>query len=280
MKQLPHISSLLYGQPWAILPAVHAEYGSLYRAYLSGTLPPAPEALAAKGDACYGVSYEADHGRGIAIVHMAGAIMKRAPDTMCGPAVIDLTAFDALLDEAAADPSIHTLVLEICSPGGMMIGLEETSARLREISAGGMRVVAFADYQLCSAAYYLACACDEIYVSPSAAIGSIGVYCAGLDDSRAWEMEGLELVLAKSGSLKAMGHPGKAWTDEERQWLQDQADRAGADFRTWVTSRRGAVPEAAMQGQFFYAREAHPSLHDGFYHRLSDLLADLMTVAV
>lgn len=27
MKQLPHISGLLYGTPWAILPETHAELG-------------------------------------------------------------------------------------------------------------------------------------------------------------------------------------------------------------------------------------------------------------
>jgi ClpP class serine protease len=278
MKQLPHISSLLYGQAWAILPAVHAEYGALYRSYLAGTLT-APAALAEKGEACYGVSYQANHSEGIALVNLSGVIMKRAPEILCGPPVIDLSALDGLLDEIAADTLIETVIFEINTPGGMMIGLEETCSRMRELSAQGIRTIAYADYQMCSGGYYLAAACDEIYCAPSAAIGSIGTYCAALDDSRAWEFEGLELVLAKSGNLKAMGHPGKAWTPEEREWLEAMATKAGADFRGWVTSRRGDVPAEAMQGQWFAAKEAAPALIDGLYRDLPALLADLMQAA-
>jgi signal peptide peptidase SppA len=278
MKQLPHISSLLYGQAWAILPEVHAEYGLLYRNYLAGTLT-VPAALAEKGEACYGVSYQANHSQGIAIVTMSGVIMKRAPEMLCGPPVIDLAALDGLLDEISADTLIETVVFAIQSPGGMMIGLEETCSRMRELSTQGIRTIAYADYQMCSAGYYLGAACDEIYCAPSAFIGSIGVYCAGLDDSRAWEMEGLELVLARSGKLKAMGHPGKAWTSEEREWLDNMAGECGTEFRQWVTSRRGNVPEEAMQGQCFAAKKADPSLIDGIYRDLPALLADLMQAA-
>ncbi|MES2923695.1 MAG: S49 family peptidase [Verrucomicrobiota bacterium] len=278
MKQLPQISSLLYGQAWAILPAVHAEFGALYRNYLAGTLT-APVAIAEKGEACYGISYQANHSQGIAIVSMSGVIMKRAPNMLCGPPVIDLSALDGLLDEIAADSLIETAVFDINSPGGMMIGIAETCERMRELSAQGIRTIAYADYQMCSAGYYLACACDEIYCAPSAAIGSIGVYCAGLDDSRAWEMEGLELVLAKSGNLKAMGHPGKAWSPDERAWLQGMAENCGTQFRDWVTDRRGDVPEEAMQGQWYPAKEAAPALHDGLYRDLPALLADIMQPA-
>jgi signal peptide peptidase SppA len=281
MKQLPHIASLLYGQPWAILPAVHAEFGMLYRNYVTGNLPLAaiPAALEKSGEACHGINYQADHASGIALVSMSGAIVKRAPDTLCGPPTIDLTAFDALLDDIAADSLISTLILDLNSPGGMMIGLQETAGRLRELSAQGIRTIAYTDYQMCSAAYYLAAACDEIYCAPTAIIGSIGVYCAGLDDSRAWEMEGMELILAKSGNLKAMGHPGKAWSAEERQWLQTMADSSGAEFRNWVTSRRGAVPEEAMQGQYYFAQYAAPALLDGLYRDIPALLADLLRPA-
>lgn len=278
MKQLPHISAALYGTPWAILPQTHIELGLLYHHYLRGTLP-VPGAIAPAGEACHGVSWIADHASGIAILTLSGVICKRAPEMMCGPPMVDLAKLDAVLDEVAGDPMISTVVFDWDSPGGVAIGLVETSARMRDL-ARDKRLVAYTDVQMCSAAYWLATAADEIYCAPTAIIGSIGCYCAGLDDSRAWEMEGLELVLAKSGNLKALGHPGKAWTADERAWLQDMADKGGAEFRQQVTSRRGAVPDEAMQGQYFYARDAHPSLVDGYYNDLPALLADLMTAAV
>lgn len=273
MKQLPQISSILYGQPWGILPQNHIELAALYRSYLQGTLQ--PQAISESGSASYGVEWEADHGTGIAIVSLTGVVTKKAPPMLCGPKLVDLASVDRVLDELDQDSGIRTVVLDFNSPGGVMIGLEETASRMREL-AQSKRLIAYTDIQMCSAAYHLAAACDEIYCAPSAVIGSIGVYCAGLDDSRAWELEGLELILAKSGTLKAMGHPGKAWSEEERQWLQDCADRGGVEFRSHVRERRGDVPDEAMQGQWLFAKEADPSLHDGLYRDLPELISELI----
>jgi len=278
MKQMPFVSAALYGMPWGILPQNHIELGQLYHAYLHGNLPPPPQAVAAEGEACHGIEWEADHAQGIAIVSLSGIIVKQAPKMLCGPRMIDLVAFDGLLDELAADASIETIVFHWNSPGGSMVGLEETAGRMRELAAE-KRLIGYSNYQCCSAAYYLNVNCDEVYAAPSSVLGSIGVYCAGLDDSRAWEMEGMELILAKSGNLKAMGHPGKAWSEEERQWLQAMADDAGLEFRNMVTSRRGAVPEDAMQGQYFFAKKAPSALVDGFYRDITELLGDIMKPA-
>lgn len=281
MKQLPHVSAALYGMPWSILPQHHAELGALYRSYLKGELPVAdtlatPKDLAESGEAGYGISFVANHAEGIAVVSLSGVITKRAPAMFCGPPLIDLARLDAVLDDIAADSLIQTVIFDIDSPGGMVIGLQETSDRIRELAnLHGKRIIFYTDLQMCSAAYYLAAAADEVYAAPSAVIGSIGTYCAGLDDSREWEMEGLELILAKSGDLKAMGHPGKKWSDEEKKWLQDKADQCGAEFRGWVTVRRPQIDAATMQGQWFFAKDA-PVLVDGYYRDLPALLADVM----
>ncbi len=159
MKQLPHISGLLYGTPWAILPASHAELGILYRSYLAGNLP-VPQNLDGQGRLSSGVSYQALPSVGVAIIHLEGIISKRTPDMLCGPQIVDLAKLDALLDEVSADALIDTLVLDINSPGGVVIGLQESSERLRELSAEGVRLVAYTDYLMASAGYYLAAACE------------------------------------------------------------------------------------------------------------------------
>ena len=279
MKQLPRISGLLYGTPWAIVPESHAELGRLYHSYLAGNLP-VPASLDGQGRLSSGVSYQSMPSFGIAILHLEGIISKRTPDMLCGPQIVDLSTVDELLDDVAADPLISTLILDFNSPGGIVIGLQETSERLRELAAQNVRLIAYTDYLMASAAYYLAAACDEIYCAPSSRIGSIGTYCAGIDDSRAWEMDGLSLVLGKSGDFKAMGHPGKAWTPEEKDFMQQAADREGDSFRAWVSSRRPGITTEAMQGQCFKAQDADPALHDGFYRDLPALLADLIQAPI
>jgi protease-4 len=276
MKQLPHVAAAIYGMPWAIRPESHAELGRLYRSYVLGALQPA--ALETSARVSSGVSYQLDRASGIAVLALEGIICKRAPDIFCGPQLVDLSRVDQVLDEVMED-NVQTLVLDINSPGGCFVGLQETADKLREV-AERVRMVAYTDYEACSAAYWIACAADEIYCAPSAVIGSIGSYIAGLDDSRAWEMEGLQLKLARSGELKALGHPGKAWTEEEMQFLERTNAVCGAEFRSWVTSRRGDVPMDLMQGQWFFGKTPEGlALHDGLRNSLKELLGELMASA-
>jgi ClpP class serine protease len=273
MKQLPLVTGLLYTAPWAILAHVHGELSGLYRNYLQGTLNPA--ALEGSGRVSSGISYQSDVASGIAILHVEGIIAKRAPDILCGPQIADLAKLDGLIEEIAADDRFHTVVLDLNSPGGCMIGLEETCAALVEL-AETKRLVAYTDFQACSAAYYIACACDEFYAAPSACIGSINTYIAAIDSHRAWEMEGFELKLYRGGELKAIGHPGKAFTAEEDKFLQDSALAATDQFHNWVRERRGAIEESALQGQWFFAKAAPAGLIDGLHPSLKSLLAMLM----
>jgi signal peptide peptidase SppA len=282
MKQLPFIAASLYCQPWAILPQNHAELGQLYRSYIAGQLGPATgiQSRAAAMDAgttylSSGISFQMDPMSGICVLNLEGVIVKRAPEMMCGPALVDLALLDGLLQELALQPGLRTLVLNINSPGGSVTGLQETAENLREL-AENVRLVAYADCLCASAGYYLAAACDEIYTAPSAMIGSIGTYVAALDDSRAWELEGLSLKLFRVGTLKAIGHPGKTWTPEEEAHLQQMADDAGAEFRGWCLSRRPGIPDAAMQGQVFFGKSAPTGLIDGLHRDIESLLAALM----
>jgi signal peptide peptidase SppA len=275
MKQLPRISNLLYCVPWAILPATHAELGALYRAYLSGNLR-GPAASDDDGEKnCGGVSWTIDRPSGLAVVELRGIVTKKDPGLLCGPRMLALAEFDDLLQSLVADAGVQTVLLDFSSPGGSVVGLEETAANILDL-AEEKRVVAYTSDEMCSAAYWLACAAGEIYAAPSAIVGSIGSYMAGVDDSREWEMEGLELKLFRSGSLKAIGLPGKKWTPEEEAYLEKLNQDCGATFRKWVTGRRGAIAPEAMQGQWFFGRSAPAGIVDGLFRDRGALIQALM----
>ena len=272
MKQLPSLSSQIYCMPWAILPPAHADLGKMYRSYLEGSLP---QALNQRGSKSSGIAYEVDHVSGIAVLALEGIIAKHSPDILCGPPVLDVAKLDELIEKLMADELIHTVVFYLNSPGGTVIGLKETAQNIRDLSEE-KRTVAYTDYQCCSAAYFLAVACDEVYSAPTAMIGSIGTYLAALDSSRAYEMEGFELKLFKVGAVKATGHPGKKWSEEEEKYLQGLADEAGGDFRSWVKSRRPEIDDSSMEGQVFFAETAPAGLIDGQHRDVARLVAVLM----
>jgi signal peptide peptidase SppA len=176
----------------------------------------------------------------------------------------DLADFDHALQIAAADPKVQTVVLAINSPGGSVTGVPESAARVAALSRT-REVHAFVDGQACSAAYYIASQADHIAAAPSACVGSIGVYMALLDETRALEMEGYRVELIKAGKYKAMGASFKPLTDEERAMLQASVTDLHQDFRSAVRNGRRAatergghqtVADSVMEGQWFDGKAA------------------------
>lgn len=273
MKQLPLIASALYCQPWCILPDTHIELGRLYRSYIEGNLP---VQLDGSKQVSSGIGYEVDSRSGVALITVEGIISKRTPDMLCGPQIADIAKLDVLLRDVQQDDSIKTLVIYLDTPGGFGIGLQETAANIRDVIASGTRVVAYTDMLCASAGYWIAAACEEVYASPSAMVGSIGTYIAAIDDSRAWEMEGVELKLFRDGEYKAMGHPGKQWTSEEESHMQERLEHHATKFKDHIRGSRTGIEDGTMQGQVFSAEDAPDGLIDGLYRDLEMLLAEEM----
>ena len=278
MKIQPLLASQIYAQPWCILPSAHAEIGKLYQQYIRGELsgeaqPLSPTNLHGAKRLSYGIAYDVSEDGKMAVIYAEGIIAKKAPDMFCGPTTIDLVVLDQLLGDVSRDPAIQTLVIYLDTPGGSVIGLEETGMNIDDVKAAGKRVVTYSDTLCASAGYRVSANCDAIYAAPSALIGSIGTYIAAIDDSRAWEMEGLKLKLFKDGDLKAVGHPGKEWTADEEAWMQSWCDEAAVDFKAHVRAHRPALSEEAMQGQVHTAKHAPEGLVDGLYRDLASCIA-------
>lgn len=270
-----HILSKFYYEPWAIRPDAHATIGRALHARLHSPR------------ASWGPENDEEPDReapeleifgGIAIVPIHGILGKNLSQLEMACGGCDYSAVSRMVDQAAADPLVHTIILDLDTPGGMIVGMAETAARIAA-AREEKTVLAWCEAQCCSAGYRLAIEASEIYCTPSAIIGSIGTYSAGIDESRAWENEGYKLELFRSGNLKAIGIPGKAWTDEERAYMQAQVDRSGAAFRAAVSARRPGVTEDTMQGQWFDGDEAATRrLADSTLLRMEDLLAAILAL--
>ena len=78
------------------------------------------------------------------------------------------------MDEAANDPAVRAVVLEISSPGGEVTASEDLYfevLRLRDSKP----VVAAVNEIAASGAYYIASAAEQIYAKPGSMVGNIGV---------------------------------------------------------------------------------------------------------
>lgn len=261
MKTQPLIAAALFGQPWSITPDAYENLAGLYRAYLQGNLPMAPDHAPEERDEETTAPWVLLP-NGVGVIGVGGVMVKHAVRDICGPQLTAYSDLDRSL-MTLAEKGARQIFLNFNTPGGQSIGLVESAARIEAIRAAGIEVYAYTDELCCSAGYWLASACSEVWAAPSAYVGSIGVYIAGLDSSKQFEQEGLELKLFKSGELKALGHPGKKWTPEEEAHLAQQVSALGAAFRSHVMARRPRVSASEMQGQAIMAAEAVGSLVDG-----------------
>lgn len=190
-----------------------------------------------------------------AIIHIDGALDKNlsALDRISFDAT-DLNDIDRALTTVAQNKGVRNLMLSIDSPGGSFPGVPETAQRLKALSS----VVNTATYcaTCCSAAYWIGCMSDQIFVCPSSAVGSIGVYAAFLDESVQMSLLGLKMETFQSGEYKTAGAPWKPLSNDEREYLQNRVDEIGQMFRETVGAMRPNIDRSDMEAQVYLGEEA------------------------
>lgn len=278
----PRILAALRSACWAVQPATLTAVVETFGAHLRGDLRsmlPIDDA-----DAQPEEEQEIEHAaaEGIAVIRIDGIIGKHLStlETECGACDVDRIAEQVAA--ASQDDAIHTILLDIDSPGGVVTGVPELADQIREASAThGKHTIAFTDTQAASAAYWLAAACDMVACTPSAELGSVGVYMALIDESANWAAQGYKLELIKAGDLKATGMRGKPLTDPERAHLQSQVDEIYLQFTSDVQAGRGGrIDQSTLQGQTFMGRQSlELGLVDALYPSLSALQAELLELA-
>ena len=106
-----------------------------------------------------------------------------------------------------ADPVPTVVVLRICSPGGVVAGLNECVLRLQRMSKDSkIPIITYADELAASAGYALCCAGSKILAPPSAVVGSVGVISTMVSVAARDVKEGYEFRILTSGKRKADGH--------------------------------------------------------------------------
>lgn len=278
MANLTRILTALYCQPWLLPAGMHRRLCDIAQAHAAGTAHDGGIADHAH-DRAHGpragepgaewwqierYTYDGakvlenngvDFADGVAVFDVGGVIGRRFSSFLNSSGVTSVDVLTRMLRAAAADERVTAAVLDIDSPGGAVTGTPEAAAAVADL-ARTKPVVAYTGGLMASAAYWIAAPADAIYAEPSAEAGSIGVYSALLDVSRAFEMAGLKTELFKSGKYKAMGIEGIPLTDEQRALIQADVDKIGAWFRGDVRRFRGRISDETTQGQTLMADDA------------------------
>jgi signal peptide peptidase SppA len=127
-------------------------------------------------------------------------------------------------------------------------GVEELAAEIYQ-ARGQKPVVAVANSLAASASYWIAASADELVVTPSGEVGSIGVFAMHEDMSGLMEQMGVRVSLISAGKHKTETNPFEPLTDEARAALQEQVDGYYEMFVRAVARGRG-VGVADVRGGF------------------------------
>lgn len=249
----------VFGSAWAVTAEIAALGEAAYRADGAGLrllVELRQQAGVDKAEAA-AARMAARRSANVAIVPILGMVTLRGGVVGCAPTVSSLAMRDQVR-ELAADSSVHAIVLEFDSPGGEVDGTPELATAIKEARAA-KPVVAMVNSIAGSAAYWLASQADQIVVTPSGAVGSIGVYVMHKDDSKAAEAQGMKVTVISAGKYKADGVVGPM-SEEGVAYVQAQVDQMHQAFMGDVAKGRGVsiddVRKGYGQGRMVFAKAA------------------------
>lgn len=258
--------SEVYRTPWAILPEKLAAIIAVVERHELGLRLSAAdiEAIAKPGR-------PPSINGGIAVLPVFGVIVPRANLMTETSGATSAERLSAALQQAVNDPNVGAVVLDIDSPGGAVQGIDELAQSI--YSARAVKpIIAAVNHLAASAAYWIASAASEIAVSPSGEVGSIGVFAAHEDVSKASENVGVKTTLISAGKYKTEGNPYEPLSDEARASIQKRVDEYYGIFTSAVARGRGVsaatVRDGYGEGRIVGAKEA---MHLGMVDRVETM---------
>lgn len=187
--------------------------------------------------------YEPRQAAGISVLPLMGLLTQRG--SWMGSSLED---YAQMFRDAVAAANVQAIVMLIDSPGGEVSWVDELATIVRD-ARGSKPIIAVASSQMCSAAYYVGCQADEVFITPSGEGGSIGVWNAHEDWSVAYDQFGVKVTLVYAGEGKVDGNPFEPLSEDAQAEMQAEVDRYYAMFVAAVSKGR-KVPAKTIQGKW------------------------------
>lgn len=196
---------------------------------------------------------------GVAVIFASGALVHRTRfDASDSSYFLGYDKLASQLEAAVADDDVHAVLQVYDSPGGEVAGAFEYSDRIQALR-GQKPIWAMADGMAASAAYLAASAFDQIAVSTTGYLGSIGVVLRHVDLSRALANEGVQVTQIFAGAHKIDGNQFQQLPQSVQADLQAEVDSLYGMFVEAVGKSRpklGADAARATQARTYRGADA------------------------
>jgi signal peptide peptidase SppA len=260
----PNVVAAISEKPWAILPrtlavivdlvSYRARGHRLTQAEVAERIDEGRTQAAARRQAAPVLG-------SVAVLPLYGVIAPRAAqlNNVSGPSGTGCDAFAQMFRQALADPAVGSILIDADTPGGRVDGVPELADEIRA-ARGKKPIVGISNTMCGSAGYWILSQCDEVVVTPSGEVGSVGVYCAHEDLSAALEQEGVKITLISAGKFKTEGNPFEPLSEEALAAIQADVDAYYSMFVAAVAKGRGVavddVKSGFGQGRMVMAKDA------------------------
>lgn len=239
------IMQAFYGSAWAILPEKYEAIRALLELRASGGRVTEEEIKAITQAAARPSPRTAGN---VAVIPVLGTLCYRAGMMSQYSGGASVQGLQKTFRQALSDDSVKAIVFDIDSPGGEVDGIQEFGEEIFN-ARGQKKMVAVSNTLAASGAYWLATAADELVVSPSAQVGSIGVFMQHCDWSKYNENLGVVPTYISAGKYKTDGNPDQPLSDDARANMQSLVDGYYNAFVNAVARGRG-VPATDVKNGF------------------------------
>lgn len=219
------------GRPLMVHPAIGAQ---VIGAYMSG---------AVDGVAAIEEPITPTNESHVAILSITGPLVSRPMPGLCDDGPLSYEAIRDAFDRSLADPAVSAIVFRMDSPGGMVSGCFDLTDHIHA-SRGSKPILAVVDDMAYSACYAMAAACDQVWVSRTGGVGSVGVVAYHLDQSGYDEKMGVKVTPIYAGGHKVDFSPHAPLSDEAKSREQAEVDSLYGMFVEAVAAYRGMDAEA------------------------------------
>lgn len=196
---------------------------------------------------------------GVGIITITGSLVARGAWIGSYSGLTSYEGIQHQLKSAEADPSVHSAIIDMHTPGGEAVLAFETAALVRQLAAK-KRTVAIVNGMACSAGYAIASGATEIVTTETGVSGSIGVVLLHGDFSRQLDRDGITPTLIHAGAHKVDGNPFEPLTEEVRADLQAEVNAFYDAFLATVEKGRDkrldAAAARATEARTFIGKQA------------------------
>jgi signal peptide peptidase SppA len=218
---------------------------------------------------------------GVGIIDIKGSLISNGDEYSRYYGLVSYPEIRDALIEAAQNPDIKTILLNLDTHGGSANGVDNVSSTIDKINKEFKPVDAFTGGTMASAGYWIGSSARRVYSTRMASVGSIGVISIHFDQTKMMEGMGIKPTVFRAGQFKALGNPYEALDEKTTKVIQDRIDTLYDEFINHIALSRNAstttVREKMAEGRDFFGFEAlQVGMVDGIT-TLDDLVSKLIS---